>query len=121
MYLLSIVTFFFINLVTIKPQDNKTLIVDSGNKIMVVCRAPAHARVTQWYKDGTLLNISGDSRITKTSTNRISRLNIVNIRSSDSGYYHCEASNGQNSSRVYYNIISKYKEFIDKYALASSI
>jgi len=103
----------FINLVDIYPKSNKTLVEDSDNRLSVCCMTSENVTITQWYKDGTLLNINADNKFVEISTDYISMLDVKKITPSDSGRYHCEASNGQNSSLSgYFNIISKYEIFL---------
>ena len=96
-------------------MDNRTLAANSNDEIHVACVIPMGTRITQWYKDGELLNISNDDRIRTEMINYLSllRLIITDIKSSDSGYYQCEASNGERSSLSgYFSVISKLKILI---------
>ena len=51
-----------------------------------------------WTKDGNELNVTGDQRVTVSSTNHNNSLTIRDIHRSDAGQYKCVASNSVSSS-----------------------
>ena len=57
------------------------------------CNATGNPAPTiSWTKGGSLINTSGDSRISFGADNK--KLTIINVSSADSGQYRCVANNG---------------------------
>lgn len=109
---------FIFNLVTITPSSNTInyQVADSTDVIQVHCtiRQNSNITVNRWYKDGTLLNVTSDNRITTVPGSSIATLKIRNLRISDSGHYQCGTSDGGISLRSgYFDVLSKHSYNFD--------
>ena len=62
----------------------------------VVDGSPAPS--VSWTKNANELNVTGDPRVTVSSTNKNHSLTITDIHRSDAGQYRCVASNSVSSS-----------------------
>ena len=77
---------------------------------MVICSVPTGSTVTEWLRDGTLLDIDNNERllVIQIGGGQFYRLVIMNIQQSDSGHYQCRASSNQLSPMSgYVNVICK--------------
>ncbi|XP_065920630.1 netrin receptor unc-40-like isoform X2 [Dysidea avara] len=75
---------------------------------MVICSVPTGSTVTEWLRDGTLLDIDNNERllVIQIGGGQFYRLVIMNIQQSDSGHYQCRASSNQLSPMSgYVNVI----------------
>ena len=66
--------------------------VIEGNDLLLTCNATGNPTPSiSWTKDGSLINASGDPRISITEQNTM--LRITNVSRADDGQYRCVASN----------------------------
>ena len=85
---------FFFNPVQpeITAHPLSTVIIDEGD-LLLTCNATGNPTPSiSWTKDGSLINASGDPRISITEEN--TKLRITNVSRADDGQYRCVASNG---------------------------
>ena len=84
---------FFFNPVQpeITSHPLSTVIIDEGD-LLLTCNATGNPTPSiSWTKDGSLINASGDPRISITEQN--TKLRITNVSRVDDGQYRCVASN----------------------------
>ena len=67
------------------------MIIDEGD-LLLTCNATGNPTPSiSWTKDGSLINASGDPRISFIEEN--TKLSITNVSAADDGQYQCVASN----------------------------
>ena len=77
----------------------------------IICTIPADDTITAWLRDGTVLDINDNGRLSVLEiggTGQFYRLVINNIQQSDSGHYQCRTSSSESLPSGNVNVIGKY-------------
>jgi hypothetical protein len=94
---------------------------NEGQTVTLVCSVSGKPTPTvQWYKDGQVLNISADPRLTKDPGS--SSLTITNLIRSDEGGYVCTATNNisiSSSNQGFLEVNCEYEYDIDRVDFAN--
>jgi len=97
-------------LATISPEDDDHVVAGSPYDA-VICNILDGGTVTEWLRDGTVLDVNNDDRLSVIdigNTGQFYRLIIANIQQSDSGRYQCRTSSDQLSPLSgYVNVLGK--------------